>query len=336
MHKRNHSLDLLKLFFMLIIVIHHLGSWSDYLMNGYICVEFFFMVSGYLVMKKISNNIFSIVDIMKKRLLRLYPHYLLSFIVMFMSVNIYRNGRIDIQQFFSSIPEILLIQNIGVFNGGLNYPCWYLSVMLFSTLIILLLYKLVSKNIFRIIASTCVVLVYSFLFINYQGFEVFSTIYGFYLPFWRGLSGMFVGCLIYEVTENLDLTFYVKNKMTFNFFEFVVLIGIIALLFTDKNVDVLMVIFFVLLMLLALSPCSFIEHISNNYFFTWLSHYEYAIFLNHAFVIGIFNKVLAKYIYGSITQTAILFAILVVYSIFTQSFLDYLSLKLSRDKNEVI
>ena len=151
MHKRNHSLDLLKLFFMLIIVIHHLGSWSDYLMNGYICVEFFFMVSGYLVMKKINNNIFSIVDIMKKRLLRLYPHYLLSFIVMFMSVNIYRNGRIDIQQFFSSIPEILLIQNIGVFNGGLNYPCWYLSVMLFSTLIILLLYKLVSKNIFRII-----------------------------------------------------------------------------------------------------------------------------------------------------------------------------------------
>ena len=61
MEKRNGFVDFLKFVFAIIILFHHSvelfrGS-NTYFISGYIAVEFYFMVSGYLLAKKSEHSL---------------------------------------------------------------------------------------------------------------------------------------------------------------------------------------------------------------------------------------------------------------------------------------
>ena len=81
--------------------------------NGYIAVDFFFILSGYFLGTSLEKPLTAF-DYAKKRVQRLYPEYFVSICLSIFLYGITRGG-LDIQKI---IPELLLIQNSGLFTGG--------------------------------------------------------------------------------------------------------------------------------------------------------------------------------------------------------------------------
>ena len=112
---RNSKIDLYRVFFTLVIIIHHFQNSYDLriVKNGYIAVDFFFILSGYFLGSSLKRSLTAF-DYAKKRVQRLYPEY---FVSICLSVILYRitRGGLDIKKIIS---ELLLIQNSGLFTGG--------------------------------------------------------------------------------------------------------------------------------------------------------------------------------------------------------------------------
>ena len=123
-NQRSYAMDGLKLLFMLLIVVHHSSYYYDRLHHAYMAVDLFFMISGYLLIRTLRTKPqMGAGGYFLSRIRKLYPHYLLSFAVMFLSTSVYKVRTITPSLLLRTLPEILLVQNLGIFGGGVNYPC---------------------------------------------------------------------------------------------------------------------------------------------------------------------------------------------------------------------
>lgn len=137
MSRKYGAINLFKVIFILLIVVHHSDYMEGVLQRGYIAVEYFFMISGFFLCKMAeSKKEMSVWTYTKRRFIKLYPHYIFSFIIIFIAYLVYLAvGLIKTKEIFTRcIPEIFLVQNIGIkySEGGLNYPCWYMSVLFYA------------------------------------------------------------------------------------------------------------------------------------------------------------------------------------------------------------
>ncbi|WP_288235941.1 acyltransferase [uncultured Prochlorococcus sp.] len=79
-------IDGLRALSIIIVVIYH--SFPDFLPNGYLGVDYFLVISGYVISKKYfvnSNNKFSFLEFWKKRIQRLYPQLLVCITIIFIA-----------------------------------------------------------------------------------------------------------------------------------------------------------------------------------------------------------------------------------------------------------
>ncbi len=108
MQKRFYAIDAFKLLFIMLIIIHHSALLSSVLHHGYIAVEFFFIISGFFLGKTITGHSdLKIIEYIKQRLWKLYPHYFFSLVVMFAAVTVYNNDTFKINHLVWLIPEAL-------------------------------------------------------------------------------------------------------------------------------------------------------------------------------------------------------------------------------------
>jgi len=106
--ERNIYIDFLKLYMSVIIILYHynyfkLGWTNPYLFRGgYLCVDVFFMISGFYFIKsfdkKESRGSIYILKEIGKRMKRLYPQYfialLLSVIIRFFEMGGYKKRKV--------------------------------------------------------------------------------------------------------------------------------------------------------------------------------------------------------------------------------------------------
>lgn len=81
--KKNYALDFLKVFSMVVIIIHHSSFIYEWMPRGHVFVEFFFFTSGYFLYgtyKKHSEM--TVFQYAKNRIAKLYPYYLISFVLL--------------------------------------------------------------------------------------------------------------------------------------------------------------------------------------------------------------------------------------------------------------
>ena len=85
LHKtRNGTIDLMRILFTLCIVIHHAHQAGLRMNCGYIGVEFFFIVTGYLVMNKIADfdgEKFEVLPFLFHKLKAFYPEFICAHII---------------------------------------------------------------------------------------------------------------------------------------------------------------------------------------------------------------------------------------------------------------
>lgn len=128
-----------------------------FFLHGAMGVEFFFLVSGWLmaasVKKRINPDENGIVrfkpedglSFMKRKYLSIFPKHIIAFIISFEVVVICNDIEMrDLPMaFINSIPNILLVQNTGLSISEPNHVEWYLSAMLIALAV---LYPILVKH----------------------------------------------------------------------------------------------------------------------------------------------------------------------------------------------
>lgn len=208
------SVDGLRGILAVIIALFHFGqvyAVGNTFHRGYFAVEVFFMLSGFLLANKLANSkgTISITKDISHRLRHLYPIYFISVVslVMLYSVVWFNCNPIawinsDRSHFVSLMSELLCIQVSGV--GRLIYvngPIWYVSALLLSILIIILIYKYLPRKVFKITIALLTIIIYGIFYIidphmNAAGFLANTQIPS---PLLRGVAGLGLGCCLYWI-----------------------------------------------------------------------------------------------------------------------------------------
>jgi len=249
--QRRYSIDFFKFIFMLIIVLWHSDK-CDWLVRGYIPVEFYFVLSGYFLFASfVKHPEVSAVKYTWNKAVRFFPEY--STVLVIYSIVDYisrvKNGLslpiVDvIKRFFA---ELFFVQTIGPFPSGVNYPCWYLSVLVYGGFVVYLLLRLNSKLSIRLFLPVIVILFYSFIFSRGSLNQQWDTVFGISIPFLRGIAGLSLGVIlgglsqsfkvegrlliVFRILSILALVLTIISFVTFAVPEWIVLIAIAVFVF---------------------------------------------------------------------------------------------------------
>ncbi len=290
--KANNSISFWRIIFTLLIIMLHCG----YTQGGYIAVEFFFLVSGFLLAKGYyGEKQTSVKRYIKKRIHRLYPMYLASMIVflVFFSILDFAAQDFSVRLFFIDLIEktvtnwksILMLQLFG--NGAIeiNAPAWYVVALFWVALLYFILMKILPKKAFIIFTSITsgAVLICCFVFIGHLDLWEDKTLYISQGVF-RAYAEIGLGILLYNLKEVIEK----KKKINFQIALIVELIGYVIILVATVFIRHTRLDYLLLLIMAVCVFLSFSEHrgiFFKNKVVTTISGYTYGIYMNHSFFV---------------------------------------------------
>lgn len=224
---KNNRIQFWRIIFTYIIALYHLNNAYGNYKGWYIAVEFFFIVSGYLLVSKFErvseqNRIgeYTALRYTLDCFKRYFPHSLFSFFVAFMGYGWLKQfGLWDYVSYFTDhLPEVFLIQTIGL-NHGSSYACnsqtWYLSVLLILGYLIWFLLRKEKSIYTELIAPFSILLIYAYLYRVYGNLSEHRETVGFFLnsAMLRGFAAINVGILTFYLAKSLKRTWHVWYKI---------------------------------------------------------------------------------------------------------------------------
>ena len=223
--------------YVFMVVLLALHGETNYFSNGYLVVEFFFILSGYLLMESYLRKPKTAVQYTVDKLKRTYLEYFVALCFCFFYFGLLRNWfyhTFSIEEVFKFISEICLLQNTGVFNDGFNGPMWYFCVLIWGGA---LLYYLISKytelSTHILIPALCLLaLTYLCAQPSLGNFDTYGV---FYMPFIRGVSEMGIGVLLCTFAHSRYNK--IRNSVWLDCLSIVALILTFCLFDSGKNYD---------------------------------------------------------------------------------------------------
>jgi len=220
MKKRNTEVDFLKLYFMIMIVGVHTENFliqQVYFFNGAVAVEFFFLVSGYLMAKTALKRNQSINigvatrDFLIHKYAIIFPYLIVS-LTIGLALRIHFLD-MKLTSLFNIVWEVLCMQMSGYSIFSIIGITWYLSAMLIAMFILfpLLLWK---RHIFvNIIAPLIAILFTGWLYVSSgtlgdspaQWFGYFDK------GLIRAIAEISIGVMCFEGSQKLLLIKFTKR-----------------------------------------------------------------------------------------------------------------------------
>lgn len=215
MPKRIYSLDILKIFAIILIVFHHYQQMYDVKFStinffggtyyiGYV-VEFFFVVSGFVIypsIRRIQDGELNFVSFFKKRYLRLLPLLAITALVfegLICCYHLYTNQYYHDFHFdpIGTIATALGFHAVGIIDQPkINNPTWYISVLLECYIVFYIATKISAKIklnrnvIYSILALSRVAIIHYDIDMPFVTSQVA-----------RGFMGVFVGLILSDVVH---------------------------------------------------------------------------------------------------------------------------------------
>lgn len=289
--QKNSSIEFYRFLFTIVICLHHstmfIGEQS-WLKHGYICVEFFFILSGYFLYNSFSKEkAHSTTKYVLKRVERLWPEYAVAAILAILSRGVFLNDF----NLSKAINELLMVRNTGLFRlGGYNYPTWYIPVMFVCGIFIYGMLTVWNTQYKRIIAPFIILIGYTYIWGLETGIENWRYTAFFSIPMIRGMCGMSIGVLIGAFVDGES--FSIINKFSATVIELVSLVFIVVGITTNMVDDMVTIVAFSSLVLVTVKQSGCLSNLlSKMNIWNKLGKYTYSIYLNHAVIIYVLKYV---------------------------------------------
>lgn len=201
MKSRNATIEFYRYIFMVVLLMWHGPFDSLKCGSGYLVVEFFFILSGYMLMESFCRKPKSAsqysVDRLKKMYLPYFVALCLASLYFGIIPDIIIRHSISEELVFPFIAEALLLQGLGIFDAGINWPMWYFGVLIIGGYF---LYYIISRwQSISIHVLIPILSIFTLTYLSYSqdgSLENFMTIWIFHVPFWRGIAEMGVGVML--------------------------------------------------------------------------------------------------------------------------------------------
>lgn len=215
---RNLSIDIMRMIFAVNVFINHSSGLihpnenvSAYMMFGFLGVEFFFILSGYLMAAKADKE--SDVEIgsatirfIYKKVCSYYPYFIIAWIMGMAVDGIGKDVKTIVTNILKSFPILFQINMAGFRGYQVLGPTWYLSAMILTMLILYPLLLRFRKDFNLAIAPIIGIFSYGYLFLKVGNLATIEPLdNGFiYTGLIRGVGGISLGCICYECAKTLS------------------------------------------------------------------------------------------------------------------------------------
>ncbi len=299
--RRVGEIELFRFLFAVVIMFLH----SQYLMganipfiSGSIAVEFFFIVSGYLMMVSISklentpiNNLANeTIGFAWKKIYPIYPEILVSFIIGFVFKCIARGYTFieSVSVLPAGLSELFLIRSSGIGELPVNSAIWYIQAML---LCILILYPLIRKfpqMMQKVIMPVGALLLLGWLYQTYGSLLVPSAWTGFtFKGNIRAIAELCLGAACYQIVEYLKSFNFSKGlKIALTVVKWCCWLGSLAYMYfyyKDHHGDFGILFVILLAVIIAFSNQGIDAPIYQNKFIFWLGKISFPLYVAHIY-----------------------------------------------------
>ncbi|GLS04964.1 acyltransferase [Chitiniphilus shinanonensis] len=265
-----------------IIYFHTTYSWP-----GYLGVEFFMMLSGFVMAHSCldrparpEGGLFVL-----QRLARLYPLHLLG-LALFAASYLLRYGQWPSYAdgtLFTLIQQLLLLHNVGFNPQGLtwNFPAWSISIEVWVNLIVFFVIPQRVRSVQLLLgALACYLVIYNLS----HHLDVHHTLYWGWLAagMVRGMAGFLLGWFAYRVSGRLDRV--AGHAVGWNLFELLPLLALTPILMgpvRNAPLDFVAVILIFALMLSLAQQRGLLSRLLSIAPLQYLGRISYAVYLVH-------------------------------------------------------
>jgi peptidoglycan/LPS O-acetylase OafA/YrhL len=337
MKNRVEQLDGLRGIFSIMVIAHHHNAFKEsifynnfFVINSALFVDFFFVLSGFVISMNYLNRINTAQDFgkfLKKRFIRLYPLLFYTEVV-FLLANLLGDqsslknvSALGISYYlYTAFDTLTFMGSTPVFGSwmSINYPAWSISSEMISYLVfglILLFFGNFKYIAFSVLTLLCIVFIIS------KGEYMLAYDYGFI----RGLLSFSMGIFTYALIRNR--TFHLSA------FELPFLMILLAAMYLAHHAELNLwrlafpLIFSIGIIIFANST-GLVTKLLSSKPFQYLGKISYSIYLNHALVLILVNVALFRVLKLFPTEPMIGFSLLVsisltiIYSHFTYEFVE--------------
>lgn len=305
--RRSAEIELLRFFMVLVVVFFH--QYEAILGRGFLAVEFFFILTGYLTMKSVSRSLLTNLEMpslglfLKRKIAGFYPELLIACVggCLF---NLYLT-MIGKSSFASMITECLtnILQNLALLRmtgiagtSAVCVPAWYLSSMIIA-LILVIPFIFRFKNLYlRIVIA---LFLYCCVLHNLEGLEKNSYadwVHYTYGGNLRAIAGILLGTVAYVIVEkSKNYQFSIPMKVVISCGIILCCFLFIAILFCKGGAldGVAVCIHFFLIIALFSRNTLFGFCFDNKTIYTWcckLGKFSLPLYLGHIFPLYVYRS----------------------------------------------
>ena len=278
----------------------------NFFARGYIGVEFFFIVSGYLLAAGAFAKREQPTDLigtetalmMKKKFWSVFPYHLFA-IILTIIVNAYFLEKTALDRYhyvIDSWASIFFLQVFGFDSTWVNKLTWYLDVWFMVTFIF---YPLLRKHYDVFVKIICPLLALFILGYMAHEYDSIAGIDGwtgmFYKCFLRGLSEMALGCSSYSLTRQINKYNFTKaGKIILGIIEVACYVIVFTYACTKMDVNYSFPVIFIMWIgvILTFSDINPLHQLFDKPIFGWFGKMSLLVYLNQFYSIRLVQSLL--------------------------------------------
>ncbi len=291
------SIELWRFIFTIGVAIMHFGYYNGF----YIAVDFFFMLSGFLLYKSVDTKEagWTVPQIIRKKIVRLYPEYFAALVVSVL-------WRLALHAFalpmdvLRTAMDLCMLQIFPPDAVTINGITWYISAMVWCFPLLLLGLKRFPKLYVSLIAPVMSVLIYGFFARNWHHVDFGLVWIGFANGgLIRGFAAMNLGVLAYVVTKKIAPSQWVRHHGDLlALAELLIMATVLVYAVLNRQTiwDFVMVGLLFIGIVIAFCEKGFLYRLCRNPVTAYLGKISYSIYLNQLFVIMLTGRLKISFV----------------------------------------